>query len=139
MRASRVRTFRYDSRALRRNHCVTITISGSTEKCHERQPPVHEQQHDHDPGQREHVAEHRDHARAEQIIQGVYVGRHACHQPTDRVAVIEAEIEALQVARDLHPQIEHDPLARQLHGVGLGVLQGERSNQYAQEQQPECT
>ena len=31
MRASRVRTFRYDSRALRRNHCVTITISGSTE------------------------------------------------------------------------------------------------------------
>ena len=43
------------------------------------------------------------------------------------------------MASDLHPQIEHDPLTRQLHGVGLGVLQGERSNQHAQEQQPECT
>ena len=31
IRAIQVRTVRYDSRTLRRNHCVTSTISGSTE------------------------------------------------------------------------------------------------------------
>ena len=32
IRAMRPRTTRYDSRTLRRNHCVTSTMSGSTEK-----------------------------------------------------------------------------------------------------------
>ena len=32
IRAIRPRTVRYESRTLRRNHCVTNTISGSTEK-----------------------------------------------------------------------------------------------------------
>ena len=31
IRAIQIRTVRYDSRTLRRNHCVTSTISGSTE------------------------------------------------------------------------------------------------------------
>ena len=31
MRAIQARTVRYDSRTLRRNHCVTTRISGSTE------------------------------------------------------------------------------------------------------------
>ena len=41
MRAIQPRTTRYDSRTLRRNHCVTRTMSGSTAKADERQLPVH--------------------------------------------------------------------------------------------------
>ncbi len=32
IRAIQARTFRYDSRTFRRNHCATSTMSGSTEK-----------------------------------------------------------------------------------------------------------
>ena len=50
----------------------------------QRQPPVHHDQHDHDADQHEDVAEDRDDARGEQVVQHVDVGRHPRHQPADR-------------------------------------------------------
>ena len=49
--------------------------------------------------------------------------RDARHQPADRVAIVEAQVEPLQVRVDLHPQVEHDPLPGQLHHPGLQVLE----------------
>ena len=40
-------------------------------------------------------------ARREQIVEGVDVGRDARHQPADRIAVVEPQVERLQVAVDL--------------------------------------
>ena len=55
---------------------------------------------------------------------------HAGHQSADGIAVVEAEIEPLQMVVDLHAQIEHDPLPHHLHRVGLHVLQRERADQH---------
>ena len=59
IRAIQPRTTRYDSRTLRRNHCVTSTISGSTENATSASRQFIAQQHDHDADQREDVAEDR--------------------------------------------------------------------------------
>ena len=66
----------------------------------ERQLPVHDQQHDHDPDQREDVTEDRDDAGGEQFVQDVHVARDARHQPPDRIPVVEAEIQRLQARVD---------------------------------------
>ena len=126
MRAIQPRTTRYDSRTLRRNHCVTSTMSGSTENATSASRQFIHEHHDHDADEREHVAEDRDDARREQVVQHVHVGRDARHQPADRVAVVVAQIEPLQVAVDLHPQVEHDALPGHLHRPRLHVLGGER-------------
>ncbi len=96
---------------------------------HEGEPPVHAEHHGHDADQREHVAEDRDHARGEQIVQDVDVGGDARHQAADRIAIVVAQVEALQVAVDGHPQVEHDPLARHLHRPGLQVFEDERRDE----------
>ena len=96
---------------------------------HQRQPPVERQHDDHDADEREHVAEHRHDAGGEQVVQHVDVGRHARHQPADGVAVVELDVEPLQVPVDLHPQVEHDPLAGQLHRERLHVLARERAEE----------
>ena len=93
----------------------------------ERQPPVHPDHHRHDADQREDVAEDRHDAGREQLVQDVHVGRDARHQPADGIPVVEAQVEPLQVSVDLHPQVEHDPLAGHLHHPGLHVLEHERS------------
>ena len=129
IRAIQPRTTRYDSRTLRRNHCVTSDDQRQHGEGDERQPPVHPQHHRHDADEREHVAEDRDDARGEQVVQHVDVGGDARHQPADRVAVVVAQVEPLQVAVDRHAQVEHDPLPGQLHRPGLQVLGGERDDQ----------
>jgi hypothetical protein len=95
----------------------------------ERQPPVHPHQHHHDAGQREHVAEHRDDARGEELVEHVDVRRHARHQPAHRVPIVELQVEPLQVADDLHPQVEHDPLPGRLHRPRLQELEAERHHE----------
>ena len=40
------------------------------------------------PVEREEIAEDRDHARREQVVEDVHVGRHPRHQPADRIAVV---------------------------------------------------
>ena len=95
----------------------------------QRQPPVHPQHHAHDAGQREHVAEDRHNARREQIVQHVHVRRHPRHQPADRIAIVVPQIELLQVPVDGHPEVVHDPLARQLERPGLEVFGAERGDE----------
>ena len=92
----------------------------------QRQPPVHPQHHAHDADEREHVAEDRDDAGREQIVQHVHVGGDARHQPADRIAIVVLQVEPLQVAVDRHAQVEHDALAGQLHRPGLHVFGRER-------------
>ena len=77
----------------------------------------------------------RHDAGGEQIVQHVHVGRHAGHQASDGVAVVELDVEPLQVPVDLHAQVEHDALAGQLHGVRLHVLARERTEEDAEEPQ----
>ena len=96
---------------------------------HQRQPPVHPQHHGHDADEREDVAEDRHDARGEEVVQDVDVRGDARHQPADRIAIVVADVEPLQVAVDRHPQVEHDPLAGQLHRPGLDVLGDERDDQ----------
>ena len=96
---------------------------------HQRQPPVHPQHHGHDADEREDVAEDRHDARGEEVVQDVDVRGHARHQPADRIPIVVADVEPLQVAVDPHPQVEHDPLAGQLHRPRLDVLGDERDDQ----------
>src|SRR6185369_3854757 len=84
---------------------------------------------------REHVAEHRDDARREQIVQDVDVGGHPGHQTADRIAVVEPQVQALQVAVNGHLQVEHDALAGELHRPGLDVFGGKRGHQDGQIEQ----
>ena len=98
----------------------------------QRKAPVHPQQRGHDADEHEQIAERRDHARREQIVDDVDVCRHSRHQPADRIAIVERQIEPLQMRVDLHAHVEHDALPDHLHHVGLGVLERERRNQHGQ-------
>ena len=126
IRAIRPRTTRYDSRTLRAEPLRDERDERQHREGDEREPPVHPQHHDHDADQREDVAEDGDDAGGEQIVQHVHVGGDARHQAADRVAVVVAQIQPLQVPVDRHPQVEHDPLPGQLHRPRLDVLGGER-------------
>ena len=126
MRAIQVRTCRYDSRTWRRNHCVISAISGSTEKATSASRQSIHTSTAMMPSEREHVAEHRHHAGREQLVQHVHVARHPRHQPADGIAIVEPQVEALQVPEDRHPQVEHHPLPDDLHRPGLGELEQER-------------
>ena len=87
------------------------------------------------PEQREQVAEHRDDARGEQLVDRVHVGRDPRHQPAHGVLVEVADVQPLQVGEDLPPHVQHDALAGQLHDVGLREAHRERRDQREQEQQ----
>ena len=99
------------------------------EEAGQRQAPVHAEHHDHDPGQREDVAEDGDDAGREQLVEHVDVAGHARHQPADGVAIVEPQVQPLQVRVQLHPQVVHDALAGQLHHPGLHVLEREGAGQ----------
>ena len=60
---------------------------------------VDEHQHA-DREQREQIAESRDHARGEQLVQRFDVGRHARHETADRIAIEEHDRQALHVRED---------------------------------------
>ena len=102
---------------------------------HRREPPVHRDQHDQDAGQHHDVAEHRDHAGREQIVQRVDVARHPRHQPSDGVPIVVAEAEPLELRVDLQPEVEHDPLAQHLGHPGLSELEQERHHEQREERQ----
>ena len=100
---------------------------------HEREAPVHPDQHAHDPDQGEQVAEHRHDARREELVQHVDVGGHAGHQPAHGVAIVELQVQPLQMTNHLHPHVEHDSLAENLQRPGLEVLERKRACQCQQE------
>ena len=133
IRAIQVRTLRYDSRTLRRNHWVTSAISGSTAKAIAASRQSIDRQRRHDPDQQEDVAEDRHHAGGEQLVQDVDIRRHPRHQPADRVAVVVLDVDALQMPVDLHPHVEHDPLPGVLQRPGLQVLEREAADQHGEE------
>ena len=110
-------------------------MNGNTENATSCQAPVHPQQHDHDPQQRDQVTEDRDHAGGEEIVQCIDVGRHARHQATHRVAVVEPDVEPLQMRVDLHAEVKHDPLPHHLHRVRLDVFEDERPDEEHEKQQ----
>ena len=112
MRASRTRMSRYASRILARNRNAARNTSGSTASVTSasRQSMTNiatTMKH-----QREDVAEHRDHAAAEQLVQRLDVAGDARHQPADRIPVVEAQVEPLQLREDLAAQIVHDASGR---------------------------
>jgi hypothetical protein len=104
-------------------------------QCNQGKAPVHHEQDDGDADQHEHVAEDRDDACGEQIVQHVDVGRDPRHQAADRIAIVEADVEALQMLVDLHAHVEHDALAGQLQDPRLQELQRERAQQDGKKQQ----
>ncbi len=91
----------------------------------EREAPVHHREDHHDPQEREDVAEDGDDAGREEVVEDVHVRRDACHHPPDRVPVVVAQVQPLQVRVHLHAHVEHDALPGQLQGPGLDVLRRE--------------
>ena len=100
MRAIQPRTTRYDSRTLRRNHCVTSTISGSTENATSASRQSIHSITTMMPTQREHVAEDVTTPDVNRSFSTSTSRGDARHQPADRVAVVVAQVEPLQVAVD---------------------------------------
>jgi hypothetical protein len=91
----------------------------------QRQPPLGHQHHDHDGRQREHVAEHRDQAGGEDLVQGLHVGSDPGHQAAHRVHVEERDAEPLEPDEELAPEVGHHPLADPAGQEGLPVLAAE--------------
>ena len=73
IRASRVRTRRYDTRTLARKIAVAIDEQRHGGERDQRQPPVEPQHGADDAEQDEEVAEHRHHALREQLVQDRHV------------------------------------------------------------------
>ena len=112
-------------------HWLTRAITGSTASADQRQPPVEQQHDDDDADQRHQVARHRDHARADELVQRVHVVGQAADQPAHRVAVEVAERLVLQVGEDLQAQVVHHLLADHLHQVVLRVAEHEAQHKRA--------
>src|SRR5205085_9026348 len=77
----------------------------------------------------------RDESRGEQVVQHVDIGRDARHQAAYRVAVVERQIEALQVLHQLPSQVEHGELSGVLHQVHLGEFGDQGAELEAEVQQ----
>ena len=104
-------------------------------KRQQRQLRVHPKHHDHDAHEREEVPEDGDHAGGEQVVQHVHVRGHAGNHPPHGVAIEEAQLQALQVRKDLFAQIVHHALADHLHGEVLSEFQQERQQRRRQIEQ----
>ncbi len=100
---------------------------------HQGEPPIEPEEDGGDAGEDHDVAEDGHDAGREHLVQGVDVGGHPGHQPADRVAVVEGERQALEMAEDLPPQVLHDVLAHELEDVALGVKGDEGEDQGRQE------
>ena len=74
----------------------------------------------------------------EQVVEHVDVGGDARHQAADRIAVVEGDVEPLQVRHQLAAQIEHGELAGVLHQVRLRELAEEGADQHAQVEQTDA-
>ena len=82
-------------------------------------------------------AEHRQVAKdghqagGEEVVEHVDVGGHARYQAADGIAIVEGEVEALQVLHELLAEVEHGELPGPLHEHGLGELGDEGGEQHA--------
>ncbi len=100
---------------------------------HERQLPVHAQHGGHDEDQREDVAEDGDDPRAEQLVEGLDVARNPRDEAARGIAVVEAQVQALEVSEELGSQIVHDALTQPGREQALPVLERETGQHGADE------
>ena len=100
----------------------------------ERQSPVDDEHRDADREQREQIADTRDHARGEQLVQRFDVRRHAGHEPPHRIAVEERDRQPLEVREDLDAEIAHHALAEKARQHRLAVREQELEQQRGGEQ-----
>ena len=93
---------------------------------HDRRQQRAEAEHDaEDEDQHQHVAQNGHQPGGKEIVQHVHVAGHAGHQAAHRIAVVEGQVEILQVLHELAAQIEHGELAGVLHQVHLRELTDE--------------
>ena len=95
------------------------------------QQRAHAEHDRHDEGQHQHVAQDGHQAGGEEVVQHVHVGGDARHQAAHGVAVVERQVQPLQVLHELLAQVEHGELAGVLHEVGLGELGEEGADEHA--------
>ena len=84
---------------------------------------------DDDESEHHQIAEDRHQAGREEVVEHVDVGGHAGYQAAHGIAVVEGEVEPLQMFHELLAQVEHGELAGLLHQVGLGELGDKRCHQ----------
>ena len=89
--------------------------------------PVHDGD---DETEHQKVAQDGDEAGGEQIVEHVDVGGDAGDQAAHGVAVVEGQVETLQVFHELLAQVEHGELAGPLHQDGLGEFGDEGAGQH---------
>ena len=87
-----------------------------------------EHREDHE-AEREQVAQNRHQAGGEQLVEDIDVGGDARHQAAHGIAVVEGDVEILQVGHQLAAQVEHGLLADVLHDVHLGEFEQEDTEQ----------
>ena len=104
---------------------------------HQREPRAHAEHDGHNQRQHQHIAENGHQTGSEQVVEHVYVRGDARHQPAHRVAVVESQIQPLQMLHELLAQVEHGKLAGVLHQIGLSEFANERPRQPGQVQQPD--
>ena len=97
---------------------------GQHDRGEQRAQGEHNRENEH---QDEHVAQDRHQARCKQVVEHVDVGSHAGDQAADRVAVVEAQVQPLEMRHQLAAEVEHGELADVLHEVDLAELEQERA------------
>ena len=107
--------------------------NGTPGKVNHRQLPVKPDHHRHNRQEGKEVAENGDDAGREQVVQHIHVGGDTRHHAAHRVAVVETQLQALQVAENLLAQVVHDFLSHQLHGERLDKLQDKGQKDRRQE------
>src|SRR5439155_25367772 len=88
-----------------------------------------------DQAETEGIAQNIDESRGKEIIECVYIGGDASKQPSHRIAIVERQIEPLQMFHDLAAQIEHGVLAGVLHKIRLRELAEECPHDHSQVKQ----
>ena len=83
--------------------------------------PVDQEQSRDDTDQDQDISEDGHHANGEHFVQRIHVVSDAGDQAPDGIAVEKSDLQALQVAENLHAQVVHHPLPGHQHGVGLAV------------------
>ena len=124
-------------------HAAPEDHRGHNHERHRRQHDCRQQrteaEHDaQDENQHQHIAQNRHQSRSEKIVQHIHVGSHASHQAAHRIAIVERQVEILQVLHELAAQIEHGELAGILHQVRLHELADEAACQHRQVQQSDA-
>src|SRR5579885_1764590 len=107
-------------------------------KARQRQKGIHLEHYRHDKEKRKEVAEDSNNSRSEHLIEHVHVAGDTRHQPADRIAIEELNLQLVQMLEHLHAHVIHRALADHLHVVSLAIVQYERSDQACEVEQSYC-